>query len=269
MASLDWRLVKLCSLRAVEGRVHRRRYKLFGESDMHRLSKQGVPDSLIMATSGNKSFESTKIDSRRTPSTTVDGCLAGRRPLCGRQKKLAIAQPDKMEKLRKPLESILFVSWCTPDDPCNIQISQQCASCRGMWGQQSKQSDFGWTGLHPDLSAARLGLDLPGSARILVLDCISTRSTDTKIGKNRALWVFKSNHIYCSLGRSPRGSTELLHRRLLPPWPLAKGLHKRLTSGAHAWSPAGLLFAKSFSLVGTVHRDCHASWRVTKQMRPE
>ena len=76
MASLDWRLAKLCSLRAVEGRVHRRRYKPFGESDMHRLSKQGVPDSLIMATSGNKSFESTKIGSRRTPSTTVDGCLA-------------------------------------------------------------------------------------------------------------------------------------------------------------------------------------------------
>ena len=33
----------------------------------------------------NKSFESTKIDSGRTPSTTVDGCLAGRRPVCGRQ----------------------------------------------------------------------------------------------------------------------------------------------------------------------------------------
>ena len=42
----------------------------------------------------------------------------------------------------------------------------------------------------------------------------------------------------------------------------------QLTSGAHAWSPAGLLFAKSSSLVGTVHRDCHASWRVTKQVRP-
>ena len=75
-----------------------------------------------------------------------------------------------MEKLRKPLESILFVSWCTPDDPCNIQISQQCASCRGMWEQQSKPSDLGWTGLH--LGAARLGLDLPGPARILVLDCL-------------------------------------------------------------------------------------------------
>ena len=178
MASLDWRLAKLCSLRAVEGRVHRQRYKPFDESDVHRLSKQGVPDRHIMATSGNKSFESTKIDSRRTPSTTVDGCLAGRRPLSKRwtskkktKKQLAIALPDKMEKLRKPLESILFVSWCTPDDPCNLQISQQCASCRGMCEQQSKPSDLGWTGLHPDLGAARLGLDLPGPARILVLDC--------------------------------------------------------------------------------------------------
>ena len=79
-----------------------------------------------------------------------------------------------MEKLRKPLESILFVSWCTPDDHCNIQISQQCESCRGMWEQQSKPSDLGWTGLHPDLGAARLGLDLPGPARILMLDCLYT-----------------------------------------------------------------------------------------------
>ena len=31
-----------------------------------------------------------------------------------------------MEKLGKPLESILSVSWCAPDDPCNIQITQQC-----------------------------------------------------------------------------------------------------------------------------------------------
>ena len=41
-----------------------------------------------------------------------------------------------------------------------------------MWEQQSKPSDLGWTGLHPDLGAARLGLDLPGPARILVLDCL-------------------------------------------------------------------------------------------------
>ena len=43
------------------------------------------------------------------------------------------------------------------------------SSC-SMWEQQSKPSDLGWTGLHPDLGAARLGLDLPGLARILVLD---------------------------------------------------------------------------------------------------
>ena len=96
MASLDWRLAKLFSLRAVEGRVHRRRYEPFNESDMHRLSKQGVPDRLIMATSGNKSFESTKIDRRRTPSTTVDGCLPGRRPLCGRQKKKTCHQLNSL-----------------------------------------------------------------------------------------------------------------------------------------------------------------------------
>ena len=41
-----------------------------------------------------------------------------------------------------------------------------------------------------------------------------------------------------------------------------------LTSGPHVWSPAGLLFAKSSSIVGTMHRDCHASWRVTKQVSP-
>ena len=39
----------------------------------------------------------------------------------------------------------------------------------------------------------------------------------------------------------------------------------KTTCGAHVWSPAGLLFAESSSLVGTVHRDCHASWRVTNK----
>ena len=50
-------------------------------------NRAGVPDRFIVATSGNKSFESTKIDSGQTPSTTEDGCLAGRRPLRGGQKK--------------------------------------------------------------------------------------------------------------------------------------------------------------------------------------
>ena len=95
---------------------------------MHQLSKQGVPDRFITATSGNKSFESTKIDSGRTPNTTIDGCLAGRRPLCGRQKKKKTCHRLARQngEAGKPLEPILFVSWCTPDDPCNIQISQQC-----------------------------------------------------------------------------------------------------------------------------------------------
>ena len=51
-----WRLTKSCSIRAVEGGVRRRRYKPFGVSNMHKLSKQGVPDRFIMATSGNKFF---------------------------------------------------------------------------------------------------------------------------------------------------------------------------------------------------------------------
>ena len=77
-----------------------------------------------------------------------------------------------MEKLRKPLESILFVSWCTPDDPCNIQTSQQCASCRGMWEQQSKPSDLGWTGqIQTEARSAEVWMQ-PGPARIFVLDCL-------------------------------------------------------------------------------------------------
>ena len=43
---------------------------------------------------------------------------------------------------------------------------------------------------------------------------------------------------------------------------------RSMTSGTHVWSPACLLFAKSSSLVGTMHRDCHASWRVTKPVCP-
>ena len=43
-----------------------------------------------------------------------------------------------------------------------------------MWEQQSKPSDLGWTGLHQDLGAARLGLDFSSPTRILVLDCLYT-----------------------------------------------------------------------------------------------
>ena len=164
VSSTYWRLAKLCSLRAVEGRVCRRLYTPFGESNMHQFSKQGVPERFIMATSGNKSFESTKIDSGRPSNTTVDGCLAGRRLLCGRQKK-------------KNLPSLSQRKWRSWENLSNrfslflgvLQIilalfkSVYNASCRGMsqWEQQSKPSDLGWT-----------GLDLTGPARILVLDCL-------------------------------------------------------------------------------------------------
>ena len=101
------------------------------ESDMHQLSNQGVPHRFIMTTSGNNSFESTKIGSGRTPSTTVVGSFVVRRRLCRRQKKKnlpSLRQNGEACKLAKPLalKSILFVSWRARGDPRNIQISQQC-----------------------------------------------------------------------------------------------------------------------------------------------
>ena len=134
-----------------------------------------------------------------------------------------------MEKLQKPPESILFVSWCTPDDPCNIQISQQYTSCRGMWEQQSKPSNLGWTGLHPDLGAARLGLICPiqpaSSCWIAYLRCevsvaqwfrVSERWSEGQgfnpqqcqliffslilIAKARVSVIFFSDHNYCTAG---------------------------------------------------------------------
>ena len=41
-----------------------------------------------------------------------------------------------------------------------------------MWEQQSSIRIWAGTRLHPDLGAARLGQDLPGRARILMLDCL-------------------------------------------------------------------------------------------------
>ena len=41
-----------------------------------------------------------------------------------------------------------------------------------MWEQQSSIRISAGTRLHPDLGAARLGQDLPGPARILMLVCL-------------------------------------------------------------------------------------------------
>ena len=54
---------------------------------------------------------------------------------------------------------------------------QRAADRRGqrwkdMWEQQSSIRIWAGTRLHPDLGAARLGQDLPGPARILMLDCL-------------------------------------------------------------------------------------------------
>ena len=120
-----------------------------------------------MATSGSKSFRSTKIDSRQTPSTTVHGCLAGRRPLCGGQKNLPSLSQTKWiskENLSNRFSSFLGVHEMILATFKSVNI----ASCRGMWEQQSKPSDLRWT-----------GLDLPGPARILVLDCLFRQSRST------------------------------------------------------------------------------------------
>ena len=101
-----------------------------------------------MATSGNKSFESTKIDSGRTSSITVDGCLAGRRPLCGRKK--------KNKKKKKTCHSLSQTKWRSWENLSNRfssflgvhqmllatfrSVKNASCSCRGMWKQQSKRS---------------------------------------------------------------------------------------------------------------------------------
>ena len=50
-----------------------------------------------------------------------------------------------------------------------MQVAGACGNSNVFW---PKPSDLGWTGLHPDRGAVRLGLDLPGPARILMLDCL-------------------------------------------------------------------------------------------------
>ena len=45
---------------------------------------------------------------------------------------------------------------------------------KDMWEQQSSIRIWAGTRLHPNLGAACLGQDLPGPARILMLDCLLT-----------------------------------------------------------------------------------------------
>ena len=151
----------------------------FGESDMHRLSKQGVPDRLIMTTSSNKSFESTKIDSRRTLSTIVGGCLAGRRPLFGRQKETChrLARQNGEAAKTSRIDSLRFLVYTR----WSLQHWNQSTMCKfqGHVGTAIQALGVGLDRPHPDLGAARLGLDLPGPARILLLDCLYMRCQPT------------------------------------------------------------------------------------------
>ena len=51
-------------------------------------------------------------------------------------------------------------------------INRRGQRWKDMWEQQSSIRIWAGTRLHPDLGAARLGQDLPGPARILMLDCL-------------------------------------------------------------------------------------------------
>ena len=73
------------------------------------------------------------------------------------------------------------------------------ASCRGMWEEQSKPSDLGWTGLYPDLGAARLRLDLPDPARILVLDCLCQYCSRKRVRGSRS-----SGRLFSGKGTPPK-----------------------------------------------------------------
>ena len=106
-----------------------------------------------MATSGNKSFESTKIDSRRTPSTTVDGCLAGRWPLCGRQKKTChrLARQNGEAAKTSRIDSLRFLVYTR----WSLQHSNQSTMCKlqGHVGTAIQALGFGLdraaSSLHP------------------------------------------------------------------------------------------------------------------------
>ena len=114
--------------------------------------------------------KSTAGDLPAPPWTAV--LLDDDHTLCGRQKKklpsLSQTKWRSWENLSNRFSSFLGVHQMI----LATSKSVNNASCRGMWEQQSKPSDLGCTGLHPDLGAARLSLDLPDPARILVLDCL-------------------------------------------------------------------------------------------------
>ena len=137
-------------------------------------------------------FESTRIDSRRAPSNNVDGCLAGRRPLFGRQKKkpchrLARQNGEAAKTSRiDPLRFLVYTRW-------SLQHSNQSTmwKLQGHVGTAIQALGFRLDrAAHPDLGAARLGLDLPGPARILVLDCLyPTLQKPPHIHRREGAWV--------------------------------------------------------------------------------
>ena len=156
----------------------------------------------------------------------------------------------------------------------------------GRWEQQSKPSDLGWTGLHPDLGAVRLGLDLPGPARILVLDCLYTTACDGKLGG------------YREMSRTMRAQS--IESTVLAPWdPLVlcsqswggtekktnaddvfsdddrtgcfrsnNGITRHLKESAESWSKARHILCKRFTDLCPVKPQCCASCKSSSVALP-
>ena len=61
-----------------------------------------------------------------------------------------------------------------------------------MWERQSSIRIWAGTRLHPDLGAVRLGQDLSGPARILMLDCLCP--VKSKIGQRGRALTSAANH---------------------------------------------------------------------------
>ena len=101
-----------------------------------------------MATSGNKSFDLSKIDSKQTPSTIVDGCLAGQRTRADKKKKKAcnhLARQIEESAKTSRIDSLRFLVCTGVHQMILATFKSVCkVSCRGMWEQQSKPSD--WAG---------------------------------------------------------------------------------------------------------------------------
>ena len=197
----------------------------FGESDMHQLLKQRVPNWFIMATSGNKSFESTKIDCGRTPTATVDGCLAGRRPYTLRTSKTKLIQSLSQTKWRSWENlSNRFSSFLGVHQMILATFkSVNNASCRGMWEQLSKPSDLGLDCLYIAHPAVQVpgAVPVPGAPRDHGVGAENARSRVLAGPRDSGRhFVSKCPHCACSVSHERGPNARSYVKSSSPPPPL-------------------------------------------------